>query len=423
MFLIFLRMNPLNIILLSIGSHGDVHPMVGIGQRLKQRGHSVTLIANGHFESLARSAGLAFDSIGTHEEFLQIASDKDLWHPRKGSLRVLQLVLENLRLAYDTLVRHIQPGKTLVAATSMGMAARIAADKWHFPMATVHLSPICFRSVHEMPRLPNSPDLSFLPRWAINLLWKSVDRFMLDPVLTPQINAFRAELGLPPISRVMHDWWGSPDCIIGAFPEWFATPAPDWPAQTVLTDFPRYDEQDLQDLSPDLLTFLNDGPPVIAFTPGSAMVNNRPWFDAAVQACQTIGQRGLLLTRHVDQIPPNLPATIRHEPYAPFSRLLPHCAAVVHHGGIGSTSQALAAGIPQLVVAMAHDQYDNGHRLTKRGLGRIISGKHISAKAMAKALVQLPPLRPACQKIADRLRPIDGQSLAADAIESLANRL
>lgn len=423
MFLIFLRMNPLNIILLSIGSHGDVHPMVGIGQRLQQRGHSVTLIANGHFESLARSAGLSFDPIGTHEEFLEIARDKDLWHPRKGSLRVIQLVLDNLRITYDTLVRNIQPGKTLVAATSMGLAARIAADKLHFPMATVHLSPICFRSVHEMPRMPNMPDLSFLPRWAIKLLWKSVDRFMLDPALSPQINAFRAELGLPPVRSIMGQWWNSPDRIIAAFPAWFGTPASDWPPQTVLTDFPRYDEQDLQTLSPNLLTFLKAGSPVIAFTPGSAMVDNQPWFAAAVEACQAIGQRGLLLTRHVDQIPTHLPPTIRHEPYAPFSQLLPHCAAVVHHGGIGSTAQGLAAGIPQLVVAMAHDQYDNGHRLARLGLGRIISGKHISPRAMATALQQLPPLQPACQIIADRLRPIDGQSLAADAIESLAKKL
>ena len=69
-----------------------------------------------------------------------------------------------------------------------------------------------------------------------------------------------------------------------------------------------------------------------------------------------------LLTRYPEQLPPALPASVRHERYVPFSAILPRCAAIVHHGGIGTCAQALAAGIPQLVSPFGFDQPDNAVR-------------------------------------------------------------
>ena len=94
----------------------------------------------------------------------------------------------------------------------------------------------------------------------------------------------------------------------------------------------------------------------------------------------------MLLTRHRDHIPRDLPATIRHVDYAPFSQLFPHAAAVVHHGGIGTSAQALAAGVRQLVTPMAHDQPDNAARLVKLGVARSIPVKHVSARRLSNAL-------------------------------------
>jgi hypothetical protein len=67
-------------------------------------------------------------------------------------------------------------------------------------------------------------------------------------------------------------------------------------------------------------------------------------------------RRGILLTRHAQQLPTPLPRAVRHVAFAPFQEILPLCAAVVHQGGIGTMARALAAGMPQLVLPLAWDQ-------------------------------------------------------------------
>jgi UDP:flavonoid glycosyltransferase YjiC (YdhE family) len=94
----------------------------------------------------------------------------------------------------------------------------------------------------------------------------------------------------------------------------------------------------------------------------------------------------LLLTRHGENIPPNLPPGVIHVPYAPFSELLPHCSALVYHGGIGTLSQALAAGVPHLVMPMSHDQPDNAWRLKDLGVGDSLPPKRFTPKNVAKKL-------------------------------------
>lgn len=119
----------------------------------------------------------------------------------------------------------------------------------------------------------------------------------------------------------------------------------------------------------DLESFLNEGEAPIVFTPGSAITYARAFFQTAADACRMLGRRGILVTRFPDQLPDELPATVRHVDYVPFSALLPRAAAIVHHGGIGTTAHALAAGIPQLVVPRIYDQPDNAGHIRRLGVG------------------------------------------------------
>src|SRR5262249_49590922 len=160
--------------------------------------------------------------------------------------------------------------------------------------------------------------------------------------LAPGLNALRAELGLPPVRDVMRGWLHSPQLVLGFLPAWFGPPQPDWPPRVTLAGFPLYDERDVTPLPPELGAFLDARPPPIAFAPGSGSVQARPFFEAAIDACTRIGRRGVLLTRFPEQVPPNLPEGVRHVAYAPFSQLLPRAAALVHHGGIGTSAQGMA---------------------------------------------------------------------------------
>ena len=416
-------MPPAHFLLVTLGSHGDVHPFVGLGKTLLARGHRVTLATNEHFRPLAEATGLDFEPVGQEADFLALAKHPDLWHARRGALVVAGAVAGALRPVYDAVTRRLD-ARTVVVGSTLALAARVARDELGFPMATVHLAPIVFRSVHAPPRMPGVPAIvGRLPAFALTRFYEGADKYVIDPALAPAVNAFRAELGLPPVERVMHAWWNAPDLAVGLWPEWFAPPQADWPAQARLTGFPLYDESDVSPLPADLETFLNAGDAPIAFTPGSAMQHGGRFFAAAAAACQRLGRRGLLLTRHDGQVPATLPPTVLHVPYAPFSALLPRCAAISHHGGIGTTSQSLAAGVPQLVMPMAHDQFDNAARARALGVAETLSPRRYRPRAVAAALGRLLGSAKGaarCREVAGKVAGADGIGEACNLLETLA---
>lgn len=92
---------------------------------------------------------------------------------------------------------------------------------------------------------------------------------------------------------------------------------------------------------------------------GTAQAQSHVFFANATTACERLKYSGILITQYAEQIQARLPPGVRHVPYAPLATLLPHARAIVHHGGIGTSARALAAGIPQLVAPLAYDQFDN----------------------------------------------------------------
>jgi UDP:flavonoid glycosyltransferase YjiC (YdhE family) len=268
------------------------------------------------------------------------------------------------------------------------------------------------------------PGLSggWLPGWAIRLGYRLADATLVDPLLAGPVNAFRGELSLPPARRFIDRWWYSPQRVLGLFPPWFGPPQPDWPRQTVLTGFPLWDGSELTGLPVGFQEFLDRGDPPIVFTPGSAMRHGRTFFNAAVDACRRLGRRGVLLTRDFEQLPRSLPPGVRHFDYVPFSQLLPQACAIVHHGGIGTVAQGLAAGIPQLVMPMAHDQHDNAARLMRLGVAETLRRRRFRGPAVARALARLlesAPVARRCQDLAGRLTDSDSLAAACDVIEQL----
>jgi UDP:flavonoid glycosyltransferase YjiC (YdhE family) len=249
--------------------------------------------------------------------------------------------------------------------------------------------------------------------------------------VAPALNAWRAELGLPAVSRVFRSWLNSPQRVIGLFPPWFAPPQPDWPPALRLTGFPLFDESDpskAADLdggaeTQDLRRFLDEGGAPIAFTPGTANAHAQRFLQAGVEAAVRLNRRALLLTRRGHQVPRDLPPSIRHVSYAPFSQLLPRCAALVHHGGIGTCAQALAAGIPQLVMPMGFDQPDNAARLKRLGVGAALVPAKFTGARVASELTTLlshPAAAAACRHWSQAIaasRPIDE---TCDLLERIA---
>jgi UDP:flavonoid glycosyltransferase YjiC (YdhE family) len=208
------------------------------------------------------------------------------------------------------------------------------------------------------------------------------------------------------------------DVQLGMFPTWFAQTQSDWPSHFQKTGFPMFDAGD-GTLPEQVKAFLDAGEKPIAFTAGTFNTGADDFFDASIKACQKIDKRAMLLSPAREQIPKSLPAGIAHFSYVPFGALMPHLAAFVHHGGIGSLAQAMAAGIPQLIRPTFGDQFDNAQRTTDLGIAKEVLPKDYTPENVAKALAELvdnPVYKQNSMRYAALLKKENGISNACDAI-------
>ena len=413
-----------NILIVAVGSYGDVLPLVGLGRELRSRGHAVTFFTNAHFTRLIQEAGLHFLSMGAAEEYDVVANHPDLWHPHKGWRVIMKRMMSGTYLeeSYQLLCSHLVPGKTILVSTTLGLVARLVQETQQVPNVTLHFSPGVFHSAYKAPRMPGLPLPDWLPVNFKQGVWKLLDHLVIDPILKPKLNRFRRELGLPPVSRIFHHWLHSPDLVLGLFPEWFATPQPDWPPSTVLTGFPLYDEVGESVLPTTIQKFLEAHPHPLVFTPGSANKHARSFFVEAAKACQEMHRPAIFLTHYPEQLPQPLPPHITHFSYVPLSQLLPYCAALIHHGGIGTCSQALRAGVPQLIQPYAFDQFDNGARIQKLCAGRTISQGSFRALKISTYLQDLltsSEVTTACHTIKDTFKGKDPLAESCTLIEKI----
>lgn len=378
----------MNILLITLGSAGDVHPFVGLGIGLKRKGHRVIVITNEYFKDLIQNCGLEFIKYGIAEDYFRIATNPSLWTPRRGlEMLIKEAFLPAIRPIYE-IIGKFDPKETVVVSSLFMFGARIAHERLKIPLVTVQLQPSGFWSVYDPPVIAAFPLPTWIPLLFKRLIFNIADK-MLDNMLAPGVNKVRAELGLPHVQHIFSKWMYSSQRIIGLFPGWFAAPAPDWPENTCLTGFILFDRSERIVLSKEVTDFLNAGEPPIVFTPGTAMHYGGQFFKASVEASQLIGKRAILLTSYQKQVPEQLPKGIAHFDYLPLSVLLPHVAALVHHGGIGTTAQGLSAGIPQLIMPMNYDQPDNATRLKRLGVGMSVSPAKYKGAVVARKLEYL----------------------------------
>jgi len=413
----------MRILFVAVGSYGDVLPSVGLAFTLQQRGHPVTFFSNDHFAPLVRRFGLDFVPLSPSADYDAIANHPDLWNKYMGwRLIGSRLVSTALREAYTILGPYVLPGKTVLVSSTLGFAARLFQETHGIPNATVHLSPGVFHSAYEAPKAPGIFMPNWLPVFVKRAMWKVVNHAFVDPIVKPALNRFRAELGLFPVSRIFHEWLHSPDLTLCLFPPWFAIPQPDWPPQTRLTSFPLFDDAYRTTIPDEVQTFLDEGLPPLVFTPGSANKFGAHFFKEAVKACQLLNKRGLLLTHYPEQLPSSLPSGIQHFPYLSLSHLLPHCAALIHHGGIGTCAQALRAGIPQVIQPLNFDQFDNAARVTHLQVGHTISSRAFRAFHVAKKIEYLlssPTVKTQCTRVVENFNGINPLDETCDVIESV----
>jgi UDP:flavonoid glycosyltransferase YjiC (YdhE family) len=396
-------------ILATLGTDGDVLPYVALGRALRRRGHAATLVTSDKYAPLAADGGLDFVNLLDRAEFDRVLSDPDFWHPLKGAMVAARWGVDHFAEHYHLLHDLCRAGESdsrpLLIASPGILPARLLEEQRAVRLVSVVLQPWMIQSNIQPPIMPGGLSLPRgTPRPIGELYWRGID-LVGEFIIGRHLNRFRATLGMPPVARVFR-WWLSPNRILGFYPHWYAGRPKDWPDHLWLAGFPRFDG--LLDAADSMQTMMHDDSRPIAFTFGTGVSHAAELFAQCAAACEMLGRHGLFLTRHARQLPSPLPPFIRHVPFAPLGALLPRCAAIVHHGGIGTTAAALAAGVPQLVLPFAYDQFDNAAQVRRLGVGEWLPPRRRSAAHLAAALKRLE-----CPAVAEHCK-IAAQNLAND---------
>lgn len=419
----------MNFLLTCYGSGGEVHPYVALGLALRARGHRVVVATCDHYQGLVREAGLEHRRL--RPDLPDHETDADLLEhildPKQGPERLFrELLLPALREQYADLTEAAD-GADFLVGHPLVLASRLVADMQSLPWISCALQPMAFFSRFDPPVLGPWIWARALrkvgPRgWGVlkKLIEKSVAHWDIP------YHEFRRELGLPAApASVIFDGKFAPLGTIALFPKFLAAPQADWPANTFVAGFPRYDHQNHPG-SAALEKFLAEGPPPIVFTRGTAVdFGAREFFETSVAAAEQLGRRALLVVgRDARNFPADNPRTLAVAA-APFGRLFPRSAVIVHQAGIGTAAQALRAGKPSLLVPGAFDQFDNACRLARLGSSRILPLTKYNLERTVeelRTLLETPAYHAKARAIAGFLGPEDGASEAARAVEEAALR-
>ena len=274
----------MNILLVTLGSAGDVHPFIARGNEFRRRGHCITLVTNAYFKPLAEQFGFQFHALGDEKQFQSVIANPDIWHPRKGlQILIRELILDRIEETYE-IISRLKNENTVVVATGQMFGARIAQEKWQLPLVTIHLQPAAIWSCEEPANL-GFPLPLWMPKIITRAIMRGIENFIVDRLLAPKTNQFRKSLGLPPVKRICSQWLHSPQKVIGLFPEWFCSKASDWPQQIDLSGFVSHEDDDGSEIPDAVSDFLKAGEKPVVFTPGSAMQHGKLFEVNAANGC------------------------------------------------------------------------------------------------------------------------------------------
>lgn len=433
-----------HIVLATWGSFGDLHPVLAVALELQRRGHRATVVTAPLYREKVEALGLGFrpmrpDLPPPEEAGETIRRVMDLKHGTEYLFQ--ELLMPHLRESYDDLTQAVSDADLLVTHPAT-LAAPIVAQVQKLRWVSTVLAPTSFFSVHDTPVLAPAPGVTKLFKLGLPVrkAFVALARRMSQKWIQP-VYLLRQQLGLPRGPHPIFEGQHSPYRVLAMFSRLLGEPQPDWPVNTTQTGFAFYDQRgeihiadvqsaargdDSSGLSPELHQFLDSGAPPVVFTLGSsAVMDAGEFYRESAEAARLLGVRALLLAGSKDNLPPQLAPGVAAFDYAPYSAVFPRAAAIVHQGGVGTTGQAMRAGVPVLIMPYSHDQPDHAARMEKLGIGLQISRSHYKASPAARILRQLlqnPEYSRRATQVGQQVRRENGVAAACDALEEELSR-
>lgn len=412
------------------GSTGDVNPFIALATGLSKAGHKVTLVITSaerkDFTATGRKLGFQVVQAG------HIGESEEALNDIGRELFKISNPIEQTPFIFE---RMFDPGIPAMYSAAQALCAENDLIIGHFIMHPVQFAAEQARKPYVTVTLnqgaiptrfaPPSP-LPDLGRWCNSMLWRMVEQ-MINKVALPSINRFRAEHSSQ-LARSYRQIWESSICNLIAVSNELCPHYVDWGEnQHVCGFFNLPAESNDWQMPDDLAQFLEDGTKPIFFGFGSMIglpIPNSDLNEATrlmVESVKLAGCRAIIQSHWNEVTPMPADTQIYRLLSAPHTKIFPHCAAVVHHGGAGTTQTSLRYGCPSVVVAHASDQFFWGNKLRQLGVApAAISRRKATPAKIAAAIRKVlgtPAMQSAAREIGRKLQAEAGIAEAVRIIE------
>jgi len=419
----------MKIVINTFGTRGDVQPYISLGVGLKQAGHEVRLVSHQIFEDFIRAHGLDFYPLQVDPR--QVLVNQAIADLGNNVFKIMRWMEENFRTALTDIFKETlngSRGTDLMLNSGLSFAGWHVAEKLEIPAIATYLWPV-------IPSRYIPPASGYIPpdwlpfRRAVNYWGLKFGNQMFFNLLRKPVNECRKELlDLPPLRA--RDYWPldsaktSPFMIFGYSPAVIPKP-PDWDKNQHVAGYWFLDSPEEYQPEPALQAFLENGAPPVYVGFGSMVDHEREQATRfVVEALAETGQRGILLGGWGALGSANLPETILQVDSVPHDWLFPRVAAVVHHGGAGTTAAGLRAGVPTVVVPAFADQFFWGWHILKLGAGPgFIPRKQLTSTKLAQAIrqaVEDEVIKSRALQLGEMIRAENGVQAAVNLVESFA---
>lgn len=410
----------MHILLLALGTRGDVQPSLALGRALQARGHAVRVLAGSNFESWIRGYGLDFAPMLDMEALMQSEGGSQWLNSRGfGQLRAMnRLMFQHQDAMIEPIHAAVPQADVILPSFVATPFAFNAAEKFGKQIIPVFLQPFAASEYPNSHMAANIPFRSPLNRAAA---W--VSERILYQFAHPYTSEQRRRLGLPPLSARAYYARAYQLTGLVAVSRHVVPPPPDAPPTLHTVGYWFLDEGDSYTPDPALLDFLNAGAPPVYIGFGS-MADPTPEQTPAmlIEAARATGARVLLgagWSAWGDQHQSDDVFIIKG---APHDWLFPRVAAVVHHGGSGTTAAGLRAGKPTFIIAHIADQPYWGKRVEQLGVGpRAVARQRLTRDALIsgiRSIMHDAAMQERAASLGERIRAEDGIGEAVRVIES-----
>ena len=420
------------IVINAIGTLGDLHPLIAIAQDLKVKGLNPVFATSHDYVEKVENAG--FEAHGIVEGHLKLAANMGLTEEQfmrklmTNQKKMMEdFVIAPLAQSVENLETHID-GAIAIIGSPFSYAGHIIADKYGLKFIMTVLQPGLIVTCYDPIITPEIPVFISPARNPFTRLWNRFWIFMLKFIgrilFGKSINRVRIKHGIA--TKPSLPTFEATDAVLflGLYSELLGGLQPDMYPQTYITGFPEFDSQSgrAETLDPALKRFLDRGPPPLIFGLGSlAFHASGDFFEQSLKVAKTMKMRAVILTGQPIDLPHDKDIFITD--YAPHAEIFPFAAAIIHHGGIGSTGRALKAGKPQLITPFNGDQFDNARRVKRLGVGDSLPIKKynaVRAERKLKKLLSDPTLPAIAQKHTQQLL---GENGAENAVKLIIDYL